>query len=169
MQNKNFRFYSFVAGHYLSALQCGLQTAHAVSEMTTDIKLLQEEKEIFEAWALYDKTIIICQASNNYGVVKTFDTICNSFPTLKLPSTIFYEDEESMNEMATACAIIVPQELYAARTNSELGANKRPNINDNDYVYEFIDKDTFLTDFKIYEADSEEGQFITFLKSFKLA
>jgi len=31
---KNYRLYSFVANHYLSPLQCGLQTAHVVGELS---------------------------------------------------------------------------------------------------------------------------------------
>jgi short subunit fatty acids transporter len=33
----NYRFYSIVAGLYLSDLQKGLQTAHAVSEVFTEV------------------------------------------------------------------------------------------------------------------------------------
>jgi hypothetical protein len=65
---------------------------------------------------------------------------------LMLPA-IFYEDEQSMNCMATACAIVLPRKYFKASTDAE-------RVRD-DEVY--------------YDHRSVEGQFVNFLKSYRLA
>jgi len=111
-----FRFYSFVAHHYLSQLQCGLQTAHAVSEMVH--KMPSALLPQWMNWARYDKTIIICGAGNHQGVVDCYNRMVqlNDTGPLEqvLPVTLFHEDQQSMNCMATACGILVPARLYEA-------------------------------------------------------
>lgn len=37
----NYRLYTFVAHHYLSPLQCGLQTAHVVSEIASKLHCIR--------------------------------------------------------------------------------------------------------------------------------
>lgn len=113
-----YRLYSFVAHHYLSPLQCGLQTAHIVSEMSRDAN------SIYTDWAENDKTIIICGAGNHAGVMETFKQLrahnnALSYTDDWLPLALFLEDEQSMNRMATACGIIVPDRYYNAVWNSE--------------------------------------------------
>ena len=56
----DYRFYSFVANLYLSPLQCGLQTAHAVSNMAKpQVTPGKWEQNVFNDWAMQDKTIVI--------------------------------------------------------------------------------------------------------------
>lgn len=142
-----YRFYSFVAHHYLSQLQCGLQTAHAVARMSLDV----QSRPSFTQWAAVDQTIIICGAGNHAGVNTCYsqmDTFNSQYP-FQLPLVLFHEDEQSMNTMATACGILVPSRFYEA------------------------EYDSFLDIWSTAEGESplsiEEINVITFLKSYRLA
>ena len=158
MQN-NYRFYSFVAGLYLSPIQCGIQTAHAVSEMsvTAPVHLMP----IYNAWAADDKVLIVCQAINHAGVVGAYEQLQQFGDWFNLPTVLFKEDDQSMNGMATAAGIIVPECFYNARANR----------NDTGQViqYEYVPTDLETSGVVIYAADSAEGAFIEFLKSYRLA
>jgi hypothetical protein len=117
----NYRLYSFVANHYLSPLQCGLQTAHVVGDMSVRYRHDQSEKVIYDSWASDHKTIIICGAGNHAGVKAAYEKIyfTRDLETTSLPSAIFREDEQSMNGMATACGIIVPHVVYDAHYEAQ--------------------------------------------------
>lgn len=149
----NYRLYSFVANHYLSPLQCGLQTAHVVAEMT------REYHPAFEDWASESKTIIICAAGNHGGVIKCY----NNLRSFKLgiggldysPISIFMEDMESMNCMATACGIIVPEFLYDAQPIDETGN-----------YWSWLPEDSAIEPISLTE---EQTEFCKYLKSFRLA
>lgn len=161
MQN-NYRFYSFVAGLYLSPIQCGIQTAHAVSEMAVDQP--EHLKVIYDNWAKNDKTLIVCQAVNHQGVVDAYEKFSVFAKELNLPCTIFREDEQSMNGMATAVGIVVPVQYCDAK----------PVFNDDHicrYEFAFTDPKTGVADghiFKYFPGECE-FQFIQLLKSFRLA
>lgn len=143
-----YRLYSFVAHHYLSPLQCGLQTAHVVSNLST------QDSEPYADWATFDKTIIICGAGNHAGVQEVFKQLRihnNAMSHIdvcdQLPQTIFFEDEQSMNNMATACGIIVPERFFGAVWDD---------YND---CYTPADGGSFA---------AVEHAFVTYLKSFRL-
>lgn len=155
----NYRLYTFVANHYLSPLQCGLQTAHVVGELSQ----MHFYRNIFERWAKVDKTIIICAAGNHKGVVDAFEqirTITVIRADMHLPYSIFHEDEQSMNGMATACGIIVPERIYDAKeipcVPAEFGFTGS---------YGFFDPDKF----EWSVLSNEETELHKFLKSFRLA
>lgn len=148
----NYRLYTFVANHYLSPLQCGLQTAHVVGELSS-----QTSNSPYTLWAERDKTIIICAAGNHAGVMETFTKLRNlSYPLHFLaPTAIFHEDEQSMNGMATACGIIVPDRIYDAKPIP-------------DFPYEgfgIYDEETF----EWSVLSPQETELHVFLKSFRLA
>lgn len=149
----NYRLYSFVANHYLSPLQCGLQTAHVVSELS-NFKINTPEYSVYNKWATVDKTIIICAAGNHAGVVSAFDTLKGMVATAEFPFAIFREDEQSMNGMATACGIIVPEKIYGAM---EIAVGSGRYVFGDTSCYDYIN----LT--------KEESKLAAFLKSFRLA
>ncbi len=144
------RLYSLVAHHYLSPLQCGLQTAHAIAELSVNT---YQNMDLYHQWARDDKTIIILGASNHAGV----ENACIQFQRLAtkigLPFSIFYEDRQSMNEMATATAIIVPEYIYDATVET------RPETGEK-FVYHAGAG---------YELNEYASEFYHFLKSFRLA
>jgi len=163
-----YRLYTFVANLYLSDIQKGIQTAHVVSEMAEQVASQKGEdlgsyQKYFE-WARNDKTIIVCGAGTHKGVLDAFAELQRTGTSaLRLPSVLFREDEDSMNGMATACGILVPQQYYDAKY-----------VPDTEWVqgalvgrWEYFDevKGGFYT----YPPSHPEGQFIQFLKSFRLA
>jgi len=163
MSNENYRLYSFTANLYLSPLQLGLQTAHAVAQMSTGLI-----DDVYLTWADEDKTIIICGAGNHAGVLGAYNTLIgndnrgiNFSDELGLPVEIFFEDEQSMNNMATACAVIVPECLYGARPVYDNGVFKVFS----GYTYQANNESPV----QFYEVGSIQEQFITWLKSYKLA
>lgn len=149
----NYRFYSFVANHYLSQLQCGLQTAHAVAEMSLQYPPSDKEGDHFADWARLGKTIIICGVNNHAGVLSVFDQI-NQFnenftDVEPLQVALFREDEQSMNGMATACGVLVPEKYWGV-----------------DLEYDRVSKRLVCTDLTL---TGNEMSVISYLKSFKLA
>lgn len=143
------RFYSFVAGHYLSPLQCGLQTAHAVSEMSIE----PLGSPLFYRWAAEHKTIIILNAINSKGVIEAAARLKEFAVELDLPYSLFCEDEESLNGAATAAGIIVPEKYYAAEKT--------------EYNHDcFVTRDE--TGDLLFPPGSIEFDFCTFLKSYRL-
>lgn len=163
MSKHNYRLYTFVAGNYLSDLQKGIQTAHVVSDLSQECYNPETPQGIMYAtWASVDKTIIVCNAMNHFGVQQAYTGI-NEFKDLKLPFTIFYEDEASMNEMATAAGVIVPQKYYDVKFNPRLsgsgGSWEHTDADRNLHIYTDIGTDE----------DTLEFRFITLLKSFRLA
>jgi len=152
----NYRLYSFVANHYLSPLQCGLQTAHVVGELAHRSNNIEPYIfHIFNEWSSKDKTIIICAAGNQAGVLNAFDELATMQAAIELPIGLFREDEQSMNGMATACGIIVPEKIW--------GAEMLVDNEDNEVPY------VFYTDTGFIALSAEETVVHRFLKYFKLA
>lgn len=180
-QRQQYRFYSFVAALYISPLQCGLQTAHAVSEMHAELLAKEFEglgststkpRRAYDNWAIYDKTIIICNALNSAGVEQAYSDLYYYAELFDLPITVFMEDMQSLNCAATAAGIVVPERFYDAKEviqfakpgffrslfMGDLGQSRKG--------YEYADADGKVTR---YEDSSDEAKFIELLKSFRLA
>lgn len=181
-----YRFYSFVAALYISPLQCGLQTAHAVSRMHADLLIEEEDqasfrqplaREAYDKWAKDDQTIIICNALNSAGVEAAYERLCDFGKVLGLPTSIFFEDFASLNCAATATAIVVPDCYYDAKPFTRVckthGLLKFCRFIWNDKTkdsveqgFQYTDADGNVTE---YKAGSVETEFISFLKSYRLA
>jgi len=140
----NFRFYSFVAGLYLSPLQCGLQTAHAVSEMS--IKYSDRlsahaggtRRERYTEWAIDNKTIIILNALNSGGVKDVYTKLYALADQLHLPVVIFHEDEMSLGGAATAAGVIVPRDFFASTLVEGKWAKDATGKYDTPTYYEYV-------------------------------
>jgi len=159
----NYRLYAFVANHYLSPLQCGLQTAHVVSELSRFKPNMSQFKH-FADWAANDKTIIICGAGNHAGVVACHAELKRTGgDALGLPVALFNEDEQSMNGMATACGVIVPQKYWDTVRDDEFG--------NGNYVWSHSIKDEngTVTAIRRYPFTHAEGQFVEHIKQYRLA
>lgn len=153
------RLYAFVAGLYLSPLQRGLQTAHAISRMSVKYKNNSPQDSMYCSWAANHETIIILDAGNHRGVLDAFDALGVFAQALHLPNSIFFEDEDSMNGMATACAVVVPARYYEAEfvKGSDPESFKLPD-------------DEIIADANYdYAGGNFEFEFIKFLKSYRLA
>lgn len=161
----SYRLYAFVANAYLSPLQCGLQTAHVVSEIAVTEHLTQSLYQSFRDWAQDDKTIIICGAGNHKGVIDCWAELKRTgIDPGFVTGAIFHEDERSMNGMATACGVIVPEKYWAATPmpSDEISA---------DGYWQYKRPSEMEGVFKVsnYYETHPEGQFIKHLKSFRLA
>ena len=159
----NYRLYTFVANHYISPLQCGLQTAHVVSELS-QFKTNTPQWQKFNAWAFNDKTIIICGAGNHAGVVSCFAELDRLCAQLGLPVAIFREDEQSMNGMATACGVIVPEKYW----NVTWVANPLY-IGGGYWQHAKVENPLSPSDYDDYVTNDTEGQFISHIKGYRLA
>lgn len=153
---QEYRLYSFVANLYLSPLQCGLQTGHVVSELSVQ-KNRHHRDTAYKTWAEQDKTIIICGALHHGGVLECFAELQRINSALLLPCALFYEDEVSMNNMATACGAIVPKEYYDAKWVA---------VTSEDGYWEYINEACKSTR---YFMTHPEGQFISHIKKYRLA
>lgn len=158
MSDQNYRLYAFVAGGYLSPLQCGLQTAHVIANISVEYDEQDRELREYRTWASEDKVIIICSAFNSQGVLDCFAELSRTGGALDLPMSIFFEDQESLNGAATACAVVVPQKYWDAKPLKD-AANEI-------WAYEFIDANLIAS---TYPLTHPEGQFIHHLKQYRLA
>lgn len=111
-----FRFYSFTHA-WLSAGAAGLQTAHAVSELSlTDC-------EIYKKWAKDDKTIIILNGGNSQMLDTTLKTLVELRASSETISSLcsnvvaFREDNESLEGIRTVVGIIVHERLFNAKAD----------------------------------------------------
>jgi len=163
----NYRLYSFVANLYLSPLQHGLQTAHVVSDMSVKYNDFDREDHAYRTWAGEDKTIIICGAGNNKGVLDCYAEIART-NTTALAQAIFFEDEQSMNSMATACGVIVPQEYWDVKFFQEADTFDKFGelVKYKSAYWEHVFSDGRTIE---YPLTHPEGQFINHIKSFRLA
>jgi hypothetical protein len=180
-----YRFYSFVAGLYLSPLQRGLQTAHAVSEMHADLLLDDSEalsssvldrsieRNRFNAWASNDKTIVILDALNSAGVIEAYNKMVYFGKEFDLPITIFHEDADSLNGAPTAAGIIVPDYIFDTRKiakpvgfwKSLFSKESVQSV----YRYEEKDENGTVRSSIDYVPNYIMYQFCDFIKSYRLA
>ena len=151
------RLYTFTAHHYLSPLQCGIQTAHVVSELANLNRIANDQqRQLFELWEVLDQPIIVCGAGNHEGVITCWANMVQYARDLNLPLALFKEDERSMNGMATACGVIVPQKYWDVEFEKETG----------DWLY--TEEDGSITRYHRYSPSSIEGLFISHIKNYRL-
>lgn len=163
---KNYRLYSFVAGLYLNELQKGLQTAHVVSELS-QFKVNTAQRAVFDSWASTDKTIIILNALNHGGVVQLESVLSELATSLGLPCAMFREDEISMNGMATAVGIVVPEKYYSAVPYYERNIFGGQWVNGEQQGWTYTEPDN--GEVFVYGLNTTEGKLISTLKSYRLA
>jgi hypothetical protein len=107
-----YRLYSFVNHLYMSPLQWGIQTAHCVSNLSVGYKNGTPQSRAYHEWASNEPTIIVCQGGNVASLRMLSATLSPLADEIKLPFTVFYEDEESLGGILTAVAVLVPETLY---------------------------------------------------------
>lgn len=110
MYDEPLRCYAFV-NLALSSIQKGVQCAHAVADL--HIKYSSGTPfELVMDWSQNHKTLIILNSGFHAGLKSSYDTFSILCESLHLPHTIFYEDIDTMNGMATSFAGIIPESLY---------------------------------------------------------
>ena len=159
MSDQNYRLYSFVANGYLSPLQCGLQTAHAIAEMSVKYNDDTQADHAYRTWAGEDKVIIICAAFNSKGVAScVMELNRTGADCLGLPVALFCEDEDSLGGAATACAVVVPEKYW----NTTPSKNAAGEVE----AWGYVDLDGYEI---MYPLTHPEGQFIDHIKGYRLA
>ena len=114
------RLYTFT-NSYLSPIQCGIQTAHIVSELSVTFK----NTYYYDEWSRNHKTIIVCNGGNQAALenlahelsLLTIELYNHEFYTYaelsnQIPVSKFYEDSKSLGGALTAVGIILPEDIY---------------------------------------------------------
>lgn len=170
----NYRLYTFTANLYLSDLQKGLQSGHVVGELNA-YDTGTPGRDAFDDWSLQDKTMIICGAGNHGGVLRCYDTIqrlCDQpgadIELASLAHSLFREDEESMNGMATACGVIVPEKFWNTKLKNRSTAYADSTIENSpdDFYYEHVSPEQIVTR---HYLSTPIGEFIHHIKGYRLA
>lgn len=106
------RLYS-LTNMYLSPIQQGIQTAHAVHDLFIENldPTTPAAKKLTE-WAMSHKTIIVLNGGNSASLLEAATNLRSLATRLNLPMTTFYEDEQSLNGAMTCVAIVVPEDIY---------------------------------------------------------
>lgn len=162
--SSEFRLYTFVANHYLSPLQCGLQTAHVVGELSRGFSF-SSQREAFNEWVDKDKTIIICAAGNHQGVLNCHAELVRTGGAIGCPVALFREDEQSMNGMATACGVIVPRCYWDVVFEDGL----ENGLGFPSWTHAQVDDTGSVIAIHRYPLTHPEGQFVNHIKSYRLA
>lgn len=118
------RFYSFT-NYYLSSIQIGIQTAHAVGEMSLKYQSIPgfetEPIEMFDDWVRNHKTMVLLNGGNSAELRDLWALLTDERNT-QFPVSKFNEDEQSLDGALTCVAIVLPEHVYAAKW-IEPGAN----------------------------------------------
>jgi len=105
------RLYSWVMGLYLNDKQHGIQTTHAMCELTLKYKCdVTIKDKLFWEWISKHKTICLLDAKNYRGLlnlVDMFDTVENPYPW-----GTFNEDYDSLGGLMTCVSIVLPERIY---------------------------------------------------------
>lgn len=117
------RFYTF-CNYYISSIQQGIQTAHAVHEIFNkyvvemmikphpwSLDEVDNQRRLVD-WSLNHKTIITLNGGNCDDLselLKFFEDDSNPFPYV-----YFEEDKASLNSAITCVGIVLPEEIYNA-------------------------------------------------------
>ena len=101
------KLYTLVNDQYLNHKQCGIQSTHALAEMSVKYGHNSKPYKVYENWAKNHKTMIMLRGGNSKSLEYHFDRLHVFAITLYLPIAKFYEDD-TLNGALTAVAIIVP-------------------------------------------------------------
>lgn len=130
-------FYS-ITNMYISPLQCGLQTAHCVSEMSCQT---QHDSEYW-SWAKSGSPVIIILNGGYASNLQTlYDRICDyneiglNVGEISRPFEVvkFHESPEAANELLTAVGVIIDMEekdaiIAKLKLNDSLVLSEREQI-----------------------------------------
>ena len=121
------RFYS-ITNMYLSDIQKGIQTAHAVAECSLT------ENELYKEWAEKGKTIIVL----NGGYVSNMKRIGEVIQNSSLDGVIFNESEEALDGALTVLGLVVPERFYMLGEYSRQGIVDSVQDEENEGIYNIV-------------------------------
>lgn len=108
--NTELKAYFFINDLYMSEKQWGIQSVHALSELYKK-KLTSNQKAMLRDWQDNHKTVIMLKGINCGTLKYLYKTISHTCDKLDYPSSVFYEDEDSLNDAITCVMAIVPSDL----------------------------------------------------------
>ena len=106
------RLYS-LTNMYLSPIQQGIQTAHALHELYENYAgFSNETSSKIHEWAKNHKTIIVLNGGYQSSIAESVELFADITNTLYLPYAFFNEEKNALNGALTAACIVVPEEIY---------------------------------------------------------
>lgn len=153
----NLRFYCMTNALYMRPIQLGIQTAHAVGEMS----YRHAGNKFFDSWVKDHKTIIVLDGGNHGALETLFPSLMIAVSVVRvhlsnrLPVVKFNEDSASLNCATTAVGIVLPEEVWSTFDKKiesveefcmESGIHWTPGER-----YPFRDQDELLVGWKIYQ------------------
>ena len=154
MSDQNYRLYSFV-NFYLSSIQQGVQTAHLVHTLFTEVAAA-EPRNVLDTWAKEDKTIIILNGGANQDIQEKFIFLAREAGAFswKAPYGAFSEDDRSLGGVMTCCGLVVPERIYNAQYSVQF----------DEYIYDVPNQPVYR-----YGPMTSDYRFLQILKSCGLA
>jgi len=128
-----YRFYSFT-NMYLSSIQKGIQTGHAISEMSVEA-YFPDAKKAYKTWAKKDKTVIVLNGGNQAMLFELYNYAQEFGRNHNLPVIKFHEDEQSLNGALTAVGIVLPKSVYDMARELRNGTISPESFNYEDLVF----------------------------------
>lgn len=150
------RLYTF-CNMYISSIQCGIQTAHIVSELYDKYLHIGTgtTKQITElnTWAKNHKTIIVCNGGYSSALrelIEFFNVDLHSFPW-----TSFNEDDNALDGALTCVGVVLPEYIYNTMDIVCVNTNRATRIYEADvlvleqipYLCEIKNKGQLLTEY----------------------
>lgn len=100
---------AIVFSHFaLKAIQQGVQSGHAITEMSISFDTLSPQHQKYLEWAKNCKTVVYLDGGNSKRLKEIAYAIEMVAAEFNLPCARFYEDEDTMEGIMTAVGIIVP-------------------------------------------------------------
>lgn len=106
----------FLCNMYLSPIQCGIQSAHVVGEMTARYCLgdfITDQSEMFIEWAAEHKTMVLLNGGYQKELEEFYDFLRKAKDN-PFPFEMFREEQDALNGAMTSVGIILPEQVYAA-------------------------------------------------------
>ena len=152
------RFYSFT-NYYLSSIQLGIQSAHALGEMFNQYPYGDSPVgRTLREWSANHKTMVLLNGGNS-AALRDLWTLLSDPRNTKYPVSKFSEDEASLDGALTCVAIVLPEYMYDAKWIA-------PGTNGNDVGFWWYASDDEGHGQQIY---NWEGELLTVLKRLPLA
>lgn len=160
------RFYGF-GNYYLSSIQQGIQAAHVISTMSIFYKEATQQKKVYNEWAKFHSTIILCNGGNSASLSNLYAFLMDlEAEGMNLPYNKFNEDSQSLDGALTAVGIVLPKKLYEFDPNFISADNA--SIFES-YIANKSNKEEFMAQGKILGYEPWESELMFRVKGYSLA
>lgn len=70
------------------------------------------QRDVLYSWANDHKTMIVLNGGDSLSLSELYNELLPVATSLNLPTSMFYEDERSLNSALTCVGVIVPSSVY---------------------------------------------------------